>query len=197
MQESALFPLNLFLLPGDFTQLYIFEERYKQLIKDCREEDITFGIPFSDRLNTRNLGTLVRLHEVLKTYPDGEMDVIIEAVGTFKLEKFYYQMAPKLYPGGQIVPLPRPSDEACGPALAERFRRYLAQHEIYDYDHLPDTDLNLYTVASALHLNDYERMELAQIPTAARVREFLMNYLRYLELLHEQESHVYQNFYLN
>lgn len=197
MSETPLFPLNLFLLPGDFTQLYIFEERYKQLIQECHQENKPFGIPYTDRLNTGNLGTLVRLHEVLNTYPDGEMDVIIEAVGTFKLDKFNYQLTPKLYPGGQITLLPRPSDEGCGPLLAERFRRYLSRHEVFDFDQVADIDLNLYTVANALKLNDYERMELAQIPTAARVREFLMNYLRYLELLHEQENHVYQNFYLN
>jgi Lon protease-like protein len=47
MKNHPLFPMNFFLLPGEFTQLYIFEDRYKQLVKECFKEGGTFGIPYS------------------------------------------------------------------------------------------------------------------------------------------------------
>jgi len=39
------FPLKSIFFPGETVPLHIFEERYKQLIKDCQKEAITFGIP--------------------------------------------------------------------------------------------------------------------------------------------------------
>ena len=39
------FPLQSVFFPGEKVPLHIFEERYKQLINDCRKEAITFGIP--------------------------------------------------------------------------------------------------------------------------------------------------------
>mgnify|MGYP000665651429 CR=1 FL=1 len=38
-----MFPLNMVLLPGETKTLHIFEERYKQLISDCLENDAHFG----------------------------------------------------------------------------------------------------------------------------------------------------------
>jgi Lon protease-like protein len=39
-----LFPLNTVLFPGAPLDLYVFEERYKRLIRDCRSNDGTFGV---------------------------------------------------------------------------------------------------------------------------------------------------------
>jgi Lon protease-like protein len=43
--KLPLFPLQSIFFPGETVPLHIFEERYKQLIIDCRDEAITFGIP--------------------------------------------------------------------------------------------------------------------------------------------------------
>ena len=41
-----MFPLNMVLLPGETKTLHIFEERYKQLVRDCLDNEAHFGIPF-------------------------------------------------------------------------------------------------------------------------------------------------------
>ena len=41
----ALFPLQLIVYPGERLPLHIFEKRYQQLITDCENEGIAFGIP--------------------------------------------------------------------------------------------------------------------------------------------------------
>ena len=55
----------------------------------------------------------------------------------------------------------------------------------------------IFEIASVLNLNDVEKMEFLGIAEAQKMESYLINYLRYLELLQEQENHVYQNFYLN
>ena len=39
-----LFPLNSVLFPGESIPLQIFEDRYKQMLKDCLNADSRFGI---------------------------------------------------------------------------------------------------------------------------------------------------------
>ena len=55
-----LFPLGVFLLPGEQTGLHIFEPRYRQLIPELeeamtegREDDNRFGIRASDQYRWR------------------------------------------------------------------------------------------------------------------------------------------------
>ncbi|MGD1947779.1 MAG: LON peptidase substrate-binding domain-containing protein, partial [Croceivirga sp.] len=73
--KLPLFPLQSVFFPGETVPLHIFEERYKQLINDCREEAVTFGIPvYID--GTVHFGTEVQLVEVVNTYETGEMDVV-------------------------------------------------------------------------------------------------------------------------
>jgi hypothetical protein len=41
-----IFPLEVVVYPGEALNLHIFETRYKQLINDCAETKMSFGIPF-------------------------------------------------------------------------------------------------------------------------------------------------------
>src|SRR5882724_7385212 len=43
-RRIPIFPLNLVLFPNQLLPLHIFEERYKQMIKDVNESDKIFGI---------------------------------------------------------------------------------------------------------------------------------------------------------
>lgn len=197
MDEIALFPLNIFLLPGDMTQLYIFEDRYKQLIADAQAGDGTFGIPFTNKMNGSNLGTKVKLVEVVKTYPDGEMDVVIQAEGVFKLEQFFYQFDDRLYPGGRVQHWPAMEAMEADYLLRQRLQNYLIKHNSYNSELLIKEKLDLFEVANAVQMSDLEKLEWLKLKEPGAMRSFLFNYLRYLELLQEQESHVYQNLYLN
>ncbi|NHF57854.1 ATP-dependent protease [Flavobacteriaceae bacterium TP-CH-4] len=96
-----LFPLQSIFFPGETVPLHIFEERYKQLIHDCRSEAITFGIPvyINDGLA---YGTEVQLVEVVTTYEGGEMDVTCVARQVFKVLTFENQLNGKLYAGGRV-----------------------------------------------------------------------------------------------
>ncbi len=197
MKDYPLFPLNLFLLPGEYTQLYIFEERYKQLINEVWEAKSSFGIPFSNKLNAKNLGTIVEVHDVVSRSDEGEMEIVVRAVGNFRLEKFYYQLAGKLYPAGDISLLSETTSEPVSEPLYHDFREYLVKHDHYDIELLARDRFAYSELPGILNFNDQEKMEFVSLSGAEQMDHYLRNYLRYLALLHEQESRQFQNIYLN
>lgn len=196
MKEIPLFPLNIFLLPGSHTQLYIFEERYKQLVNHCVSSQSNFGIPFSSKLNGAKLGVEAQVVEVLKRYPRGEMDIIIKALDIFRLEKFLYKNQGSLYPAGLVNSF-KLNDHPANSHLNTSFKAYLQQYKAQISDLLVRQNLSLFEIAGALEMTDLEKIEWVQLGETEAMQNYLLNYLRYLELLHEQESHLYQNIYLN
>lgn len=95
------FPLKSIFFPGETVPLHVFEARYQQLIKDCRKEAITFGIPVYH--NKEMLyGIEVQLVEVVNTYNGGEMDVLCVARQVFKVVSFEPTMGDRLYAGGTV-----------------------------------------------------------------------------------------------
>lgn len=96
-----MFPLQSIFFPGETVPLHIFEERYKQLIRDCRDEAITFGIPVYI-YDSILFGAEVQLVEIVNTYDSGEMDVTCVARQVFKVISFENQMSEKLYAGGEV-----------------------------------------------------------------------------------------------
>jgi Lon protease-like protein len=76
-REIGLFPLAAVLVPGELMPLHIFEERYKSLVADCREGDAEFALLYSDAEGARELGTTARVVEVLETFDDGRMNIVI------------------------------------------------------------------------------------------------------------------------
>ncbi|AIZ63909.1 peptidase [Hymenobacter sp. DG25B] len=100
-----LFPLNLVVFPGEKLNLHIFEPRYRELVHDCLQENITFGIPpFLDN-QVQELGTEMRLLDVEKVYLNGEMDIRTQALGLFRVREFYRQAPGKLYAAGKVEDL--------------------------------------------------------------------------------------------
>jgi Lon protease-like protein len=77
-REIGLFPLASVLVPGELMPLHIFEERYKSLVADCRERDGEFALLYSDADGAREVGTTARVVEVLETFDDGRMNIVIQ-----------------------------------------------------------------------------------------------------------------------
>ncbi|MCM4165594.1 MULTISPECIES: LON peptidase substrate-binding domain-containing protein [unclassified Arenibacter] len=100
-----LFPLPSVFFQEEIVALHIFEERYKQLIRDVREESSNFGVPvYIDGEMT--YGTELELKEIVKTYDTGEMDIVCVGRRLFKINTFQKNMDGKLYAGGDVEFLP-------------------------------------------------------------------------------------------
>jgi Lon protease-like protein len=85
MSELGLFPLPLVLLPTEHVPLHIFEERYKELIGECFEDDSEFGLVYADEAGIREIGTRAAVLEVLTRFEDGRLNIVVEGRGRFRL----------------------------------------------------------------------------------------------------------------
>ncbi|MGI8649226.1 MAG: LON peptidase substrate-binding domain-containing protein [Rubrobacter sp.] len=85
MPEIALFPLNVVLMPGAPLPLHIFEERYRQMIDECLENETEFGMVFADEKGTRGIGCTAKVVELAERYEDGRMLVLTEGRRRFRL----------------------------------------------------------------------------------------------------------------
>ena len=114
-QFLPLFPLSLIVFPGEELRLHIFEPRYRQLIQDCIDSDLTFGIPAVMENDLGNIATEVQLVSVDKRYAEGRMDITTRGMRRARMLEYFQQTPGKLYPGGQVQWLE--SDEQPDPAL--------------------------------------------------------------------------------
>ena len=85
MPEIGLFPLELVLLPGERVPLHIFEDRYKELIGECLTEDAEFGLILEDSDGLRQVGTATGVVELIDTFDDGRMNVLVEGRHRFRV----------------------------------------------------------------------------------------------------------------
>ena len=96
------FPLQLVVFPGEQVNLHIFEDRYKNLIHHCRDEDTPFGIPpFVDE-KVQEIGSKMLLKNIVREYDDGRMDISIESVGLYRIHEFHSISTPAPYPGAMV-----------------------------------------------------------------------------------------------
>ena len=85
MEELGLFPLGIVVLPGEQTPLHIFEPRYRELVGEAVESETPFGILLTDDDGLREIGTSVRVVEVIERFEDGRFVVMVEGVERFRL----------------------------------------------------------------------------------------------------------------
>ena len=97
-----LLPLKMVVFPNEDLNLHIFEPKYKQLIRECEENGITFGIPAFIDNKIMNFGTEISLVDIEKRHPKGELDIKTRGVGIFKIQEYYSVTPQKLYSGADV-----------------------------------------------------------------------------------------------
>lgn len=75
--ESLLpiFPLDLVLLPQQNLPLRIFEPRYKEMIAECLDRKLPFGIVRAQEDSIAEIGCTAEILSLTKKYDDGSMDI--------------------------------------------------------------------------------------------------------------------------
>ena len=71
-----LFPLQVVVFPRTHLPLHIFEERYKEMVGNALRDNSEFGIVLAKEDGIVNAGCTVVVEKVVKTYPDGRMDIL-------------------------------------------------------------------------------------------------------------------------
>jgi ATP-dependent Lon protease len=91
--EVPLFPLpNVVLFPGVMLPLHIFEERYKDMINTCIEDDSPFGVILltgADETpsSIQKVGVLARVSDV-ERLDDGRMNIMTAGEVRFRIARF-------------------------------------------------------------------------------------------------------------
>lgn len=175
--KLPLFPLQSVFFPGETVPLHIFEERYRQLINDCREEAITFGIPvYIDK--RIEYGTEVQLVEVVNTYEGGEMDVVCVARQVFKVVTFDNQLDDKLYAGGIVEFLESDNDaeEALRQDVLGKIRQ-LYQLMAVQLPDVPADKFNSYAFAHKMGLSFEQEYALLQLTNETERLKYIKAHL--------------------
>lgn len=97
--------------------LHIFEERYKQMVNECLEDESEFGMVLADEDGTRNVGCTARIVELVQRYEDGRLVILVEGSRRFKLNNI---LTGKPYYVGEIDYLEDEAPNEDISALAEK-----------------------------------------------------------------------------
>jgi Lon protease-like protein len=80
-----LFPLQVVLFPGTEIPLHIFEERYKEMIGECIESRLHFGIVLVLEQGLTSTGCTASVAQVFRRFEDGRMDILAHGHRRFEL----------------------------------------------------------------------------------------------------------------
>lgn len=187
------FPLKTILLPGEATKLHIFEERYKELVKDCLDNNASFAIPFFENGKMSNYGCEVRIKNIIKEYNDGKKDILVECVRIFKIIEFSEILSPKLY-GAVLIEFERESTSINNSNLQDSIIHYFStvQNKIIDYDTL--SKLNVYNIAASLQLSAQEKFDLISSQNKQAV---LLNQIKFITHIVNAEQQLNNRFMFN
>ncbi|MBV4359180.1 LON peptidase substrate-binding domain-containing protein [Pinibacter aurantiacus] len=186
-----IFPLGVVVYPGENLNLHIFEPRYKQLINECKDNNKPFGIPAVINNRVSELGTLVAIKEVSKTYDNGEMDIKTTGVEIFRVLEMINTIPEKLY-SGAIVNYPENIEDKGNRELMQKVVQAVKNlHELLkikkDFNK-PDETLVSYDIAHHAGLSLEEEYELLGLLQEVQRQEYLKRHLnKVLPIIAEME----------
>lgn len=174
-----IFPLGIVVYPGELLNLHIFEERYKQLITESFKEQKPFGIPSVINDHVSELGTLVKVTEIVEVYEDGKMDIRTEGISVFRVLEVIKKVPDKLY-SGAIVDYP-PNETQIKVAMMQRVINGIRElHRLLKVSKeikKPDTQLSSYDIAHHAGLTLEEEYELLGLLREDQRLEYLKRHL--------------------
>lgn len=199
MQKTriALFPLQVFLLPGEKMQLHIFEERYRQLLNECQTTGSEFGIPYTENGQLTGVGCVVRLIRIVDTYDNGSSDIEVECTALFKVNEFYSTMMDKLYPGGDVSIIEGEDLEPISANLMCAFNEYVSHSRIEFDQSTLSIDLSVFEIASFVGLNERDKLKMAKLSSWVARERLVLNQIAINNKVLEQSNSIEGNFFLN
>lgn len=178
-----MFPLTILPIPGELVPLHIFEPRYKQLLQDAENADLSFGIYFNHTLNEEKIGSLVKLESIIKRYPGGESDIIVKCMDIFYMDTMFRNFKSKMYPGGEVRFWNVDEREIASAKLNSLFQEFLSKRKITRYQ----GQFNVFSMAQELSLDISERYKLLLATPEARERKLTTRIKFQMYLLEREE----------
>ncbi len=189
MTSLPLFPLTLVVFPHDELNLHIFEPRYRQLISECIEQDLTFGIPTYLNNKIKGYGTEVKVTHLTKRYEDNRMDIKTRGIRIFRIVDFQNPMVGKLYAGGDVEFIENENfTEILDPQLLQLTEEFYAVLKL-NVDFLSnDYQPFSYRIAHKIGLSPEQEYQLLTITNEQKRQRYLLDHLnKTLPLIKEIE----------
>ncbi len=187
-----IFPLSIVVYPNESLNLHIFEPRYKQLVNECYADAKPFGIPaiINDKLN--EMGTLVRITEIVNVSENGEMDIKTKGTDIFRILEVIKKVPDKLY-SGAIVNYPENITEANNNEVIKKVLNALRQlHKVLKIEKdfkKADEEITSYDVAHHAGLSLDEEYEFLGLLREDQRQEYLKRHLsKVLPVIAEMET---------
>ena len=174
-----IFPLGIVVYPGEQLNLHIFEPRYQQLINECHTGKKQFGIPSVIDNKMQDFGTLVKVEELIKTYENGEMDIITRGEKVFRVLEVIREIPDKLYSGAIVN---YPANQEMGSAevmrnIVNSIRELYKLLKVEKDFKKEDRELNSYDVAHHVGFSLQEEYELLGLMHERQRQEYLKRHL--------------------
>jgi Lon protease-like protein len=187
-----IFPLGIVVYPGEKLHLHIFEPRYKQLMKECKENTKPFGIPTVLNNRLQEIGTLVELSDIVQVYDNGEMDIRTQGLKVFRILEVIKTIPEKLY-SGAIVNYPENEEDTGNRELMQKVIRGVKElHRLLNISKdfkRQESELKSYDVAHHAGLSLDEEYELLGLFKEIQRQEYLKRHLhKVLPMLMEMEQ---------
>lgn len=178
MSFLPLFPLNLVVFPHEDLNLHIFEPRYKEMINECLENQVTFGIPTFINNKVAGYGTEVHITQLSKRYDDGRMDIKTKGLRVFRIVDFQNPVEGKFYSGGEVAfDQNQDLSEEVNPFLLSLVDRLYKLLKINIDYYKPDYQPFSYRIAHKIGLSVNEEYQLLTIPTETERQKILISHL--------------------
>ena len=197
LENLPLFPLSVFLLPGEQTHLHIFEPRYRELVQRVKSsDDQLFGIPYFVKHNHK-LGSLVKLIEVVKEYPSGEKDILIEGVDIFELKGYNRKSEERPFPSGKVKVRENYKSWMADRCVKREFTKLKKAFDQPIVSDPNDLKIPILTVLAFLNLNSADKYNFLSAGNEKRQEDQLLNMIKFTRLIAQQERRKEFNFFMN
>ena len=185
-----IFPLSIVVYPDELLNLHIFEPKYKQLIQDSVKNKKPFGIPAVLNNAIADMGTLMQVLEITKTYPNGEMDIKTQGLQVFSILEIVKEIPEKLY-NGAIVTYPNNNlqgNRILMNNIIDGIKKLHVQLQVTKAFKKPNAALCSYDVAHHAGLTLQEEYELLQLLKELQRQEYLKQHVqKVLSVINEME----------
>ena len=188
-----LFPLRVVVFPRTPLPLHIFEERYKEMVGDAVRGNSEFGIVLAKEDGIVNAGCTVVVEKVVKTYPDGRMDILTRGIRRFEIvglneDKAYLRGEVEFFDDDDPGPAPTEMQEkalvqyrglleagevatASDPVLTDPQLSFQLAHAVQDLDFLSILLRNRSEAQRLKQLTDYLARQTPKVREASRMRK--------------------------
>lgn len=182
-QKLPLFPLHTVLFPGAPLTLHVFEERYREMIGRCLEQNTPFGVVLiregsevGEPANPYDVGTLVQINASVKM-EDGRLLIATTGQRRFRIQ---YTLQSLPYQVASVVLLPEEGSEELAKA-AENLQAIYQQYwqavasatgSRYEIETLPAEAVAMtYHLAHRLQVQTERKQHWLESDVATRLRE--------------------------